>query len=448
MNRVLKKITALFLAVLLGTICLAGAIPASADEGIAINEINFPDPVFRAVVGTTDAKDGIDKYEPYGVLTQNEIDEAETLYISGIAKGEISDLKGIEFFTACKALRITNLGIEKIDLSALVNLESLSAHGTNKFTSLDLTENTVLKSVSVQGNKNLTELKLPPSVTKVFCYECSLKNLDLSSAVNLEELSCYKNELTSLDVTANSKLTLLKCSNNHIAELDLSQNKNLAATASDYNLGSQTLTATAEFDGAKYISVPFFMNDPSMITETNLDYDDSYKYERNSFVFTDYSILLDGIDYLYNVKLDDAEDMSVHIDVSKNFYKVSYLDGLDGNEINYQLINAGESAEEPELPALPEGMVCGHYSDTAENVQSDMTIYAVWQAEHTEAVTAFENNVATISCSSCGTAPRTVAFADCLNLTSSDAGYEPLLDVNGDGIINARDLAELSKMFK
>lgn len=444
MNRFLKKITALFLAVLLGTACLAGAIPASADEGIAINEINFPDEVFRAVVSS----DQIDKYEPYGVLTQNEIDETTTLYISGIAEGKISDLKGIEYFTACKKLRITNLGIEKIDLSALVNLEELSAHGTNKFTSLDLSKNTALKDITVQGNKNLTELKLPPSVVNLFCYECSLKNLDLSSAVNLKTLSCFRNEITSLDVTANKNLTLLKCSNNHIAELDLSQNSQLVSNASDYNLGSQTLTAQAEFDGAKNITVPFFMNNPGMITETNPAEDNSFKYERNSFVFTDYSILENGIDYTYSVKLDGAEDMSVHIDVNKNFYKVSYLDGEDGNEFNYQFVNAGGSAETPELPALPEGMVCGHYSETAENVQSDLTIYVVWQAEHTEAVTAFDNNIATISCSSCGAAPRTVAFADCLNLTSSDAGFEPLLDINSDGIINARDLAELSKKFK
>ena len=188
--------------------------------------------------------------------------------------------------------------------------------------------------------------------------------------------------------------------------------------------------------------------DSGRITQSSIASEIPFGYEDSAFVFTDYSMLADGIDYTYSVNLAEAEDMSVHINAEKDFYKVSYLDSENGSEFDYQFINVGGSAVPPELPAMPEGMVCGHYSQTVENVQSDITVYVVWQAEHTEAVTAFKDNVATILCSSCGTAPRTVAFADCLNLMSADAGFEPLLDINADGIINARDLAELSKNFK
>lgn len=446
MNKVLKKITALFLAVLLGTVCFAGALPASADEGIEINnEVNFPDAVFRSALANKE----IDKDEN-GFLSPEEL-SVEELYISGLVqKGQkIADLRGIEYFTACRSLHITNLGIEKLDLSALKNLQKLYAHGTgNKFSSLDLTQNTALEFVSVWGNKSLKTLVLPASVKEVQCQNCSIANLDLQNLENLEMLSCYSNELTSLDVTANKKLTLLNCSHNHIAELDLGPNSALVSNASDYYLGSQTLTAQADFDGEKNILVPVSIVYPSRITETNMFEDGSFRYERDAFVFADYSVLENGIDYTYYVNLEGAEDMSVHIDVSKNFYKVTYLDSEDGDEMEYQLVTAGGSAIPPELPEMPDGMVCGHYSQTAENVQSDLTVYVVWQAEHTEAVTAFADNIATISCSSCGTAPRMVAFADCLNLTSSDAGFEPLIDTNADGIINARDLAELSKKFK
>lgn len=446
MNKVLKKITAVFLAVLLGTISLAGALPASADEGIRIdNESIFPDAVFRSVLANKE----IDKDEN-GFLSPEEL-SAEKLYISGLVQRgqKITDLTGIEYFTACKSLHITNLGIEKIDLSALKNLRELYAHGTgNKFSNLDLTQNTALEFVSVWGNKSLKTLSLPVSVKKVQCQNCSIASLDLRNLANLEELYCYRNELSSLDVTANKNLTLLNCSYNHIAELDLGLNSALVSNASDYNLGSQTLTAQADFDGEKNLVVPVSLINPSKITQTNMFEDGSFRYERDSFVFSDYSVLENGIDYTYDVNLEGAEDMSVHIDVSKNFYKVSYLDSEDGDEFAYQYITSGESAIPPELPPMPEGMVCGHYSQSAENVQSDITVYVVWQSEHTEAVTAFANNIATISCSSCGTAPRTVAFADCLNLTSADAGFEPLLDTNADGIINARDLAELSKVFK
>ena len=46
----------------------------------------------------------------------------------------------------------------------------------------------------------------------------------------------------------------------------------------------------------------------------------------------------------------------------------------------------------------------------------------------------------TLNCSKCGL-NKSVEFADYLNLTESDPGYDEDVDVNGDGIINGRDLA-------
>ncbi len=446
MNMLLKKITAVLLAVLLGIACLAGALPAAAADGIAIDEANFPDEVFRLAV-----ESNIDK-DSNGYLSTDEIAQAKTIFLSGwVQRGStVKDLKGIEYLTACETLRITNLGIESIDLSALVNLKTLTAHGTNSYGSLDLTKNTALETVSVWGNENLKSLRLPASVKDVQCEECSIETLILNSISGLTRLSCYGNELTFLDVSGNPALEFINCSNNHISELDLSSCSKLGAAASDYYIGSQQVTAKADFDSAsKNIKIPFSFANVSRLSWSGISEESPYGYDSRSryFVFQDYDMLLDGVDYKYSVGLAEAEDMSVRITAEKDFYRVKYLTAENGDVLDYQLVKTGGSVSAPSLPECPDGMVCGHFSETAENVTQDMIIYPVWTDSHSETVTDFKNNIAVMTCSVCA-GTRSVAFADCLNMTTADSGFEPLLDVNADGIINARDLAELTKQFK
>ena len=56
-------------------------------------------------------------------------------------------------------LDISNLGLTEVDLSKLESLDVLIA-SDNNFTTLDLTKNSRLNSVSVDGNKNMTSIKL------------------------------------------------------------------------------------------------------------------------------------------------------------------------------------------------------------------------------------------------------------------------------------------------
>ena len=446
MNRILKKITAVFLAVLLGTACFAGVIPAAAADEIKINEITFPDEVFKQAIETHVDTDG------NGSLSTDEIAQAKEVFLSGwVPKGsQIKNLKGIEYLTACETLRITNLGIEEIDLSALVNLKTLTAHGKNNYSSLDLSKNTMLETVSVWGNKSLNSIIFPASVKKLQCEDCSIEALDLKQLSALEWLSCYGNKLTALDLSGNPQLTFINCSQNHIQELDLSACTKLGDAASDYYIGQQQITAAAQIENdSKTIYVNVDFSDALRLTGSDISAESPFGYDSlvRAFAFEDYFMFADGIDYTYNVNLAGAEDMSVHVNIEKDFYRVSYLTAENGTEFDYQLVNAGDSAEAPALPEIPEGMVCGHFNAKAENVTQDMVIYAVWSGSHSETVTDFKNNIATVTCSVCGST-RTIAFADCLNLTSADEGFEPLLDVNQDGIINARDLAELSKKFK
>lgn len=445
MNKYFRKVTAVMLAALLGTLCLAGAFPASAEQGIAIDEVNFPDEVWRNAV-----LDYIDTDETTGYLSSEEIAAAKKLFVSGWAEGEIKNLKGIEYFTACEELRITALGLETVDLSALSNLKILRAMGDNSFASLDLTANPVLYDVNVKGNKSLTELKLGSGVTKLQCDGCMLSSLNLSQVSGLTFLNCYDNELTELDLTSVPNLDFLDCSANHLKQLDLSSCPKLNAGAKSYIVGEQQVTAPAFADEDKSIIALISFDNANNILSSILGSEENpsgYSGVDEAFIFSDYDICISGIDYIHSVGFDGAEGMEVHINLEKNFFKVSYLTAENGEEYYYDLVQAGGTSAAPEFPQAPEGMVCVHFSGTAENVNEDTVIYAVWADKHSEAVTGFDNGIAEITCSVCGSA-RTAVFADHINAVQGNEAYEPLLDVNSDGVINSRDFAELSKQYK
>ena len=115
----------------------------------------------------------------------------------------------------------------KFDGRYFKNLEALSC-GFNKFSSLDLSNNTKLIRLGCYSNE-LTELDLSKNVNLeiVECRENQLTSLDISKNVNLQELNCSLNQLTSLDVSKNVNLKILYCESNQLTSLDVSKNVNL-----------------------------------------------------------------------------------------------------------------------------------------------------------------------------------------------------------------------------
>ena len=74
---------------------------------------------------------------------------------------------------------------------------------------------------------DLTGIEAFTSITDLFVYTNQLTSIDLSQNINLNSLSCSYNQLTSLDLSQNIKLTSLFCENNPIISLDLSNNDSL-----------------------------------------------------------------------------------------------------------------------------------------------------------------------------------------------------------------------------
>lgn len=74
---------------------------------------------------------------------------------------------------------------------------------------------------SWQGITDLKGIEHFTALTTLYSSFNELTSLDLSANTALTELDCYGNQLESLDVSENTKLTQLYCDNNYIPEAKL-----------------------------------------------------------------------------------------------------------------------------------------------------------------------------------------------------------------------------------
>ena len=267
---------------------------AAVPEGhIAINEKNFPDENFRDYVAEEWDKNH-DKY-----FSPREIANAK--WISCDNK-EISNLKGIEFFTNIWLLECYYNNLTTIDLSHNKNLSYINCHhnqlneldvsglplletfycGHNALPSIDVSKNEKLEDFDCQdnhldtldvsqnkelvklscGTNNLTELDVRENkkLKELSCYESKLSNLDLRNQTELEVLKCWKNPLSVLDVSANTKLKTLVVSNTNLTSLDAKNHTALATFGGkncSYNIAVEgdgkfdLTTLPGKFDASK-----------------------------------------------------------------------------------------------------------------------------------------------------------------------------------------------------
>ena len=145
-----------------------------------------------------------------------QLSEALLVYKLYVTSANIVDLTGIESFTNLKVLGCgSNPLLTTINLSTLVNLEELSI-SYDSFTSLNATTIPALKILNCESN--------------------DITSLDLSNNTALTSLICSRNQLTSINVAANIALTTLNCSSNQLANLDVSANTVLNTLTCDRNL--------------------------------------------------------------------------------------------------------------------------------------------------------------------------------------------------------------------
>lgn len=234
---------------------------AAVPEGdIAIDETNFPDKNFRDNVWWDLNTNRDDHFSP------SEIANAKGIICDN---KEISNLKGIQFFTEIWKLDCYYNNLKTIDLSHNKKLSYLNCHhnklekldvsglpqlktfycGSNELQSIDVRKNEKLKDFDCQdnhldtldvsqnkelvklscGSNNLTELDVSENkkLKTLGLYDNKLRNLNLGNQTELEWLSCGKNPLSVLDVSANTNLKTLLVPETNLTELNISANTNL-----------------------------------------------------------------------------------------------------------------------------------------------------------------------------------------------------------------------------
>tara|TARA_R110002033_G_scaffold1389_1_gene12260 strand:- start:8784 stop:11156 length:2373 start_codon:yes stop_codon:yes gene_type:complete len=188
---------------------------------VATCTVNIPDANFKAyLVGNTAINTNGD----------TEIQCTEASAFSGtinVNNGSISDLTGIEAFTALTELFCANNQLITLDPSANTALITLSCNN-NQLTSIDISNNTSLTALRCDTNQ-LTSLDVSnnTALESLVCFSNLLTSLDVSVNTALTTLDCSYNSLASLDVSANTALTTLICRTNQLTSLDVSNNTDL-----------------------------------------------------------------------------------------------------------------------------------------------------------------------------------------------------------------------------
>ena len=154
---------------------------------VKIDDLNFPDANFRAIV----AGEGIDTDRD----SYLSIDERKAVGKLNVSEKSIKNLSGVEYFTELWYLDCSENNLTKLNVGTNRKLTLLWC-GNNSLSTLDVSKNTALWRLYCSGN--------------------SLKSLDVSKNTALTELCCNNNSLESLDVSNNTKLKALACFCNQI----------------------------------------------------------------------------------------------------------------------------------------------------------------------------------------------------------------------------------------
>jgi len=175
----------------------------------------------------------------------NKINVVTYLNISSL---NISDLTGIEDFSALQNLNCSHNQITTLNLDQNTSLTDLNCR-YNHLNGLDMSPNTALVNLNCNHNQ-LTTLNVSQNTDLVyllcnfnqlttldvsqntrlellFCDFNQIDNLDISHNPSLYNLACNNNQMTSLNTDDDSSLMYLHCENNHLSSLNVEHNENL-----------------------------------------------------------------------------------------------------------------------------------------------------------------------------------------------------------------------------
>ncbi|MBK8855102.1 MAG: leucine-rich repeat domain-containing protein [Saprospiraceae bacterium] len=181
--------------------------------------INFPDPIFKLKLTTTncvdldgDAGGDVDAdSDDDGEISFSEAAEIKRLILEN---QYISSVEGVEFFTNLEYLWIPFNQLNSLQISSLEKLEVLSCQH-NQIRTLEL--------ISL------------PKLKYLYCTHNRISIIKLEDLPELEWLDCSNNEITEVDLSTFSELVTFDCNFNNLNRLTLGPHIHLELLYLDFN---------------------------------------------------------------------------------------------------------------------------------------------------------------------------------------------------------------------
>jgi hypothetical protein len=310
----------------------------------------FEDENFRKCVLQLLHKDDSEKSDQFSDEDRNDFAIITELDVS---YKEISNLKGIEYFTGLEILNVEGNYIEVIDLSNNGNLRTFNID-FNVLIELDVSHLKKLEILEARTN-NLTRLDLSENLNlaKVYVSDNQLIELLLPNSDKLKVINALCNYLTEIDVSNNPNLEELDLSSNQIESLNVQNNKALYLLAIEYNgmKSSDSIKGWIGGDG-KWLS---FVPQEKLLPPAHLLYDNKGMVSWGSAKDAQwYRIYVDGVLDVYTVKsnicyfdLRDILRLPSFYTTEKNYLDVFKVQVLSFIGDNPQLIMAKSDLSEP-----------------------------------------------------------------------------------------------------
>ena len=229
---------------------------SAASSGTPINEMNFPDPVFREYVR---------KIAGGPALTNEKARQIEVLDVSWSntkkvlgKRDPITSLRGIKYLKYVKDLNCSYQKLTTLNLELNSRVEKLNCSG-NQLTGLWLDpRGNSLRYLDCGGNK-LTALDLSksPELTELYCSGNKITALDLSANKKLQKINAQTNALTTLDTRNLPELTYLNLQANFdLKAIDVSKSTKLEFL----NVAQGKLTSLNVKNNRKLVELYVFLN--------------------------------------------------------------------------------------------------------------------------------------------------------------------------------------------
>ncbi|MDC9722072.1 MAG: T9SS type A sorting domain-containing protein [Urechidicola sp.] len=162
---------------------------------------------------------------------------------------------------------VTTLSLQNNNVSDLTGIEDFTALESfncsfNQLTTIDMTSNTALTSLTCNNNQ-INSLTINNVLQSLVCYNNQLVSLDVSINTLMETINCSNNQITDLDLSNNPVLTNINCNNNQMVTLDIRNGNNPIITNQFFNITSNPNLACVFVDDVSFSSATWFNIDPT-----------------------------------------------------------------------------------------------------------------------------------------------------------------------------------------